>query len=43
MFISSTLQVAINTQESETRETAKDLYTTYCNISHVKKWSHDSV
>jgi len=36
MFISSTLQVAINTEESEARETAEDIYTMFCNISHVK-------
>jgi len=37
MFISSTLQVAINTEELEARETDEDLYTMYCNIYHVQK------
>jgi hypothetical protein len=37
MFISSTSQVTINADKPEARETAEDLYTIYCNISHIKK------
>jgi hypothetical protein len=37
MLISSTFQVTRNTEQPEAREAAEDLYTTFCNIPHVKE------